>query len=161
MRRSSSAEVRGPKLRRWHEALVAPDLPAGAPSEALGDRRQWTKTLVLEALRQRRRSGKSMSPGALRKEDDGLFQAARSYLGYDADIAVRDWGAKRIREHWTKKKVIEALRESQTTGRKLRPCVKMAAWQLFGSVGAARSAARLAKRRLPTQVAGARPQRAT
>ena len=127
----------------WHEALVAAEISADALSEALGDRRQWTKTLVVEALRQRRRSGKSMSPGAIRKEDSGLFQAARSYLGYDADIAVRDWGAERIREHWTKRKVIAALRDSHATGERLRSCVKIAALQLFGSMGAARTAARL------------------
>jgi hypothetical protein len=127
----------------WHKALVATELPADALSDALGDRRQWTKSLVIEALRQRRRSGRSMSPGAIRKEDDGLFQAARSYLGYNADVAIRDWGAERIRVHWTKEKVIEALRENHASGDKLRPCVKIAAIQLFGSMGAARIGAGL------------------
>jgi len=84
-----------------------------------------------------------MSPGAIRKEDDGLFQAARSYLGYNADVAIRDWGAERIRVHWTKEKVIEALRENHASGEKLRPCVKIAALQLFGSMGAARTTAGL------------------
>ena len=126
----------------WHDALVAAELPAPTMSEALGDRRQWTKTLVTEALRQRRRAGKSMSPGAIRKDDSALFQAARSYLGYNADVAIRDWGATRQRVHWTKETVIEALRETHFNSKKLRPCIKIAAIQLFGSMGAAREAAR-------------------
>ena len=30
----------------WHEALVAAALPAAALSDALGDRRQWTKSVT-------------------------------------------------------------------------------------------------------------------
>ena len=127
----------------WHDALVAAELPAAALSDALGDRRQWTKSLVIEVLRQRRRAGKSMSPKAVRDDDSGLFKAAQTHLGYDADIAIRDWGAERLREHWTKKKVLEALRRSQATDEALRPCTKIAAMQLFGSMGAAREAAGL------------------
>jgi hypothetical protein len=105
----------------------------------VGIRREWTKTAIRDALRSRRRAGKSMSPSAIRDDDPGLYQAAKTRLGYDAEIAIRDWGAPRLQTTWTKRAVIEALRERPE--RRARAAVGAAAVQLFGSMVAARKAA--------------------
>lgn len=131
-------------LRRfgtWHDALIAAGLPAPALRKAIELRRTWTKTTIVDALRARRRAGKSMSPSVLREEDPSLYQAAKSHLGYDAEMAIRDWGAPRLVTTWTKQAVIEALRESRD--RRPRAAVRLAAVNLFGSMIAARKAARV------------------
>lgn len=103
----------------------------------------WTKTKVIEALRARKRAGKSMNPGALRRDDSALYHAAKKRLGYNAEVASRDWGAPALQTHWTKATVLRALREAHRRGERARPGVKLAAQTLFGSVIAAREAARL------------------
>ena len=131
-------------LRRfgsWLDALIAAGLPARAIAKATGLRRRWTKTAIRDALRARRRSGKSMSPSVMREEDLPLYQAAKSHLGYDAEIAIRDWGAPRLQTTWTKQSVIEALRASR--GKRPRAAVGLAAVNLFGSMIAAREAAKV------------------
>ena len=82
-----------------------------------------------------------MSPSVMREEDLPLYQAAKSHLGYDADMAIRDWGAPRLQTTWTKQAVIEALRASR--GKPPRAAVQLAAVNLFGSMIAAREAAKV------------------
>jgi hypothetical protein len=129
------------RFETWHDALTAAGLPAPAIRKATELRREWTKTAILDALRTRRRAGKSMSPSEIRNDDPGLYQAAKSHLGYDAEMAIREWGAPRLLTHWTKKAVIEALRASPDE--KPRGAIGVAAIQFFGSMMAARKAARV------------------
>ncbi|CAN5865901.1 hypothetical protein BH11GEM2_BH11GEM2_36230 [soil metagenome] len=139
---SEDSHLHKSALRRfgsWHDALIAAGLPAPAIQKATGLRRTWTKTAIRDALRSRRRSGKSMSPSVLREEDPPLYQAAKSHLGYDAEMAIREWGAPRLQTTWTKQAVIEALRENR--GERVRAAVGLAAVNLFGSMIAARKAA--------------------
>jgi hypothetical protein len=131
-------------LRRfgtWHDALIATGLPAPAIRKAMELRREWTKTSIRDALRARRRAGKSMNPSAIREDDDGLYQAAKYHLGYNAEMAIREWGAPRLQTRWTKKAVIEALRASPDE--KPRGAIGMAAIELFGSMITARKVARV------------------
>ena len=77
-----------------------------------------------------------MSPSALRGEDPALYEAAKSHLGYDAEMAIREWGAPRLVTTWTKQGVIGALRECRDAPP--RAAVRLAAVKLFGSMIAAR-----------------------
>jgi hypothetical protein len=138
------SHLHGSALRRfgtWHDALVAAGLPALAIHKAMELRREWTKTSILDALRARRRAGESMSPSAIREDDHGLYQAAKYHLGYDAEMAIRDWGAPRLQTKWTRKAVIAALRTSPDEPP--RGAVGAAAIKFFGSMSAAREAARV------------------
>lgn len=127
----------------WNEALVAAGLPAKAVARGVGARRKWSRSIVREALRARRRAGKSMNPSALRADNPGLYEAAKQHLGYDAEVAIRDWGASRLVTTWTESEVLDALRKSHRLGQPLRAALRLAAANLFGSVPAAREAAGL------------------
>jgi hypothetical protein len=125
----------------WADALRASGLPEAAIRAPIWSSEHWTREEVLGALRARKRSGQSMSPSALRRDDESLYAAAKAHLGYNAEMAIREWGAPRLVTKWTKRAVIAALRENPDQG--ARPALSLAAQKLFGSVGAAREAARL------------------
>jgi hypothetical protein len=127
------------RFSTWRAAVIG-RLPARAHTQL---RAHWTKTKVIEALRKRKRAGKSMNPAHLRDDDQSLYDAAKRLLGYNARVANTDWGAPKLVTHWTKPALVRALRESHRRGESPRPGIKVAAQKLFGSVIAARQAAGL------------------
>jgi len=123
----------------WRSAVIG-RLPSKARTQL---RVHWTKAMAIKAMRARKRAGKSMNPAHLRRDDESLYYAAKRLLGYNAEVATRDWGAQKLQTHWTKTAVMRALRESHRSGEPLRAAVTLAALNLFGSVIAAREAAGL------------------
>lgn len=127
------------RFSSWRAAVVG-RLPSRARTQL---RVHWTKTTVIEALRSRKRAGKSMNPAHVRRDDPSLYDAAKRRLGYNAEVATRDWGAPKLYTKWTKASVLRALRDSHKRGEPARPGLLLAAQNLFGSVIAAREAAGL------------------
>ena len=123
---------------------VARSRPEARPRDFVPGRRPtWSRREVRNALDERQRAGLPMNPAALRKADSGLYQAAKKFLGYSADIARRVYRAPRLTTRWTRALLIRELRASAARGEPLRGAVALAAAKLFGSVVAAREAAGL------------------
>jgi hypothetical protein len=134
-----------PKLRRsakkhfggWRRAVES----LGLGGEL---RRLWTDQAVLDAILYRRAAGFSLY--ATRREDNRLFVAAQSRFGsWHNALEVAGINA-RVRESWSKEKVIARLQQLATTTpvhdiRKIDSKLACAAIRRFGSLAKAVEAA--------------------
>jgi hypothetical protein len=116
---------------RWPRVLAAARIADDAPV-----RRKWSKKIILDELRERRRRGLSLRTGDVASDDPGLVQAAHKYFGSYREAAKRV-GFDSARYPWTRKRVIEELRRRAKGGTRVTnamagPALTLAAWKLFG-----------------------------
>jgi hypothetical protein len=109
-------------------------------------RRMWTDQLVIDAILHRRASGLRLYKTHF--EDKGLFSAAVNRFGNWHNALQAAGIQARVRERWSKDKVIERLREYAKTQpmaniRKIDFNLAFAASRRFGSIGKAMEAAGL------------------
>ena len=116
---------------RWPRVLAAARLADDGPI-----RRRWSKTIVLEQLRDRKRRGLSLRPSFVAADDPGLVQAANNYFGSYREAAKRV-GFDSARHPWTRERVIDELKRrangsTRVTMSMAGPALTLAAWKLFG-----------------------------
>lgn len=127
---------------RWPLVLAAARVADDAPR-----RRTWSKKIILDQLRERRRRGLSLRTGDVTADDPGLAQAAYNYFGSYREAAKRV-GFDSARHPWTRERVIEELRRRAKGGTRVTnamagPALTLAAWKLFGKFSEACRAAGL------------------
>jgi hypothetical protein len=127
---------------RWPRVLAAARLADDAPP-----RRRWTKAIILERLRDRKRKGLTLRTAFVQREDPGLVQAASNYFGSYREAAKRV-GFDTVRHPWTRERVIAELRRRANGGTRVTnamagPALTLAAWKLFGKFSKACRAAGL------------------
>lgn len=110
------------------------------------ERRYWKRDKIVRALRRRLHRGLSVHARAVALDDPALHSAAQRAFGNWKRIE-KLFGVEPLRESWTRRKVIQALREKArrgivTTGM-VPKALALACRRHFGSFGAARRAARL------------------
>ena len=125
----------------WEAALEA----AGAPNDSPVT--HWDDNLVIEALRDRNRSGLSMGSKRIQREDHALYRAATVHFGsYRAAGLAAGINMPEPQQRWTKTKVIEELRrwaspDGVVRVRSLPYPLRNAARRYFGTMANARAAA--------------------
>jgi len=133
----------------WDRALTA----AGLDADEVAAYRKWDRNLICFELRSRLQDDDSLSSGAVQHDDASLHAAAVRYFGeYDAALRAAGIDPARVRERlrWTKQSVIRALKKAAQRSsrdgslRKSDPALYGAALRMFGSMKAARRAARVA-----------------
>jgi hypothetical protein len=134
---------------KWDRALHA----AGLDSDDVARYRTWDKNTVIFEIRARVQAGESCNSGALQKDDPSLHAAAVRYFK-NHDLALRaaklNPGKHRQRRRWTKSDVTQALKRaarkddslSLAAIRRQHTSLYGAAIRLFGSISAAKKAAR-------------------
>ncbi len=132
----------------WEKALRA----AGLERLKVSRYRRWNEKAVTTGLCALARANKALNSGAVQQSDPGLHAAAvRLFTRYDAALvaAKLDPKALRRRHQWNKAQVIAQLSEltgpvvKSTRLRERHPALYGACVRLFGSMTAARRAARL------------------
>jgi len=132
---------------KWDRALHA----AGLDADEIACYRTWDRNTVVFEIRSRAQDGEPLSSGALQKDDPGLHAAALRYFGsYDkALLAARlNPNHHRQRRRWTKAQVIQAIKRtakkqiSDSDFRRLHASLYTAAMRIFGSLAAAKKAAK-------------------
>jgi hypothetical protein len=126
----------------WDEALSAAELANDTPRK-----RTWSRSLVIERLRERQREGMSLRPKDVQNTDGSLYTSAVRLFG-SYSIAAKRLGVKTAKRHWTKAIVIRELRraagrDQHVTARRATPPLVMAAQTLFGAFSTACGAAGL------------------
>jgi hypothetical protein len=111
-------------------------------------RRRWTDQAVIDAILHRRALGLDLSLSVTRKEDSGLFGAAVNHFGTWHNALQAAGIEARVRQRWSKEKVVERLREHAVTIPlknicKIDPNLARAAVRRFGSMDKAMEAAGL------------------
>jgi hypothetical protein len=127
---------------RWPRVLAAARLRDDAPT-----RRAWSRTRILEMLRERKRRGQSLRHSWVAEDDPGLVMAATKYFGSYREAAKRV-GFDSGRRKWTRQMVIEQLRKAARGGTRVTismagPALALQAWKLFGRFSRACRAAGL------------------
>jgi hypothetical protein len=129
----------------WDAAVVDAGLRP-EPRHQLG---VWNPESTGAALDERAARRLPMSPSAIRRDDSALYYAAKKWLGYNAEMAIAEYGAPRLVRHWTREEVVAELRAVTARGEVPSPALKLAARKQFGSMGAARRSSGLRQLRTP------------
>jgi hypothetical protein len=152
--RAAFAAVQKRLFGGWDRALHA----AGLDADDISPYRSWDKQTILFELRSRHRDGEPVNSGAVQSQDTGLHAAAVRQFG-KFDAALKAAGiepeAVRVRQSWSRPRVIAALKAlkksgnslSDTAVRRSSPALYGAAIRQFGAFPAARQAAGLTFRR--------------
>jgi len=98
----------------WDDALAAAKL---APEEI--PRGSWTRETVLDALRARHASGRSLQTMTILREDPALHAAAKKHFGGYVAAAREVDGAPWATIDWSRERVIAELRTRVRAGEKL------------------------------------------
>jgi len=133
---------------RWSAALAAAGIDAGKVARY----RSWTAERIIAELRGRAKKNLALNSGAVQHDCPGLHAAAVRHFGShdDALKAAKLNPAKaRLRQRWTKARVIEDLKSAARKGnslsdtglRRSSPALYGGAVRIFGSFTAARKAA--------------------
>lgn len=127
---------------RWPRVLAVAKLRDDAPA-----RRKWSRTRILEMLRERKRQGLSLRHSWVAADDPGLVMAATNYFGSYREAAKLVGFDSGVR-HWTRQMVIDELRKAAKGGTRATismagPALTLAAWKLFGKFSEACRAAGL------------------
>jgi hypothetical protein len=130
----------------WDRALTA----AGLDADEVAAYRKWDRNLICFELRSRRRENEPLNSAAVQQEDPSLHAAAVRYFGeYDAVLRRCGINPNRVkqRKRWSRDQVISGLRKLSKSRkgmlRKKDPALYGAALRLFGSIKAARRAAKI------------------
>jgi hypothetical protein len=126
----------------WAAALRAAGVKSDSPKQ-----RRWSRALVLERLRARQASGRSLRPTDVQREDGSLYTQANQYFG-SYRLAARQLGVDTRKRKWTKAMVLRDLRalargRSRLIQEKVPPALVAAARQKFGKFAFACGAAGL------------------
>jgi hypothetical protein len=133
---------------KWSKALHA----AGLDADEISRYRHWNRNTIVLELKSRSKDKELLNSGSLQEEDAGLHAAAvRHFGGYDAALRAAKLEPERIRRRkkWDKSAVIQAIKSSGKSGKRLAdsdvrkdwPALYGAAVRLFGAYTTARSAA--------------------
>ena len=141
---------------RWPSVLAAAKLADDGPL-----RRRWSKAIILEALRDRKRRRLSLRPSFVGNDDPGLVQAANNYFGSYRE-AARRVGFDSARHPWTRERVIKELQRrakgsARVTNSMAGPALTLAAWKLFGKFSEACRIAGLEVHTVPRRSRRKRP----
>ncbi len=103
-------------------AATLPKANTGLTERDFAARKLWTREKILEALRERKKTGKPLDFKTVRTQAGGLYQAASTHLkdegGYAGAlkaIGKTDAEVDKLRglRFWTKDKIIEAIRQRE------------------------------------------------
>lgn len=98
----------------WGEAIVAGGIDYGKVRK-YRPRRQWTKKMVVRAIRARKRAGRGLNTATMQKEDYGLSRAARLFFGKNGwrkalvTAGIDPSEVMDPRRIWTRKKLIAEI----------------------------------------------------
>jgi hypothetical protein len=126
----------------WNDGLKAAGLTNDSPRK-----RTWSRSLVIERMRERQRKGLSLRPKDVQRSDGSLYTSANRLFG-SYSVAAKRLGVRTAKRRWTKAMVIRELRRAagndrRLTARKATPPLVMAAQTLFGAFSTACGAAGL------------------
>lgn len=152
--RAAFASLQSRLFGSWDRALHA----AGLDADEISRYRRWDRNSILFELKQLAQGGDAMNSGAIQKDDPGLHAAAVRHFGnYDKALkaAKLDPATIRQRRKWTKTAVVQRLRElnrqdplsvTDSLIRHTDAAAYGASVRLFGSLRAAKAAARVGKK---------------
>lgn len=121
-------------------------------SDEISQYRKWGKDSIVSELKARSKESEALNSGAVQKEDAGLHAAAVRHFGsYDEALRTAKIDPTKIRrrQRWSKDEVIRQLKAfakkhgvTDAALREHQPALYGAALRLFGSIVAARDAAK-------------------
>ena len=146
--RAAFASLQERLFGSWDRALAG----AGLDSDEISQYRKWGKDSIVSELKARSKESEALNSGAVQKEDAGLHAAAVRHFGsYDEALRTAKIDPTKIRrrQRWSKDEVVRQLKSfakkhgvTDAALREHQPALYGAALRLFGSIVAARDAAK-------------------
>lgn len=124
---------------------------AGIKPEEFFQRKRWTREMIINAIRERKQKGLSLTPSGAEKDDCSLVSTATRVLGsWRKALITAGIDPEQVysRRRWSKEKIIEEIRRlSQTGPPEQNSVLKKAAVRHFGSWECALKAAGVRRER--------------